>query len=94
MKIYISGAITGNAAYKAQFEKAEREVAAQGHTPLNPARLEDAFPPLAYEDYMHICFALIDLADCVYMLHGWELSAGAQRERAYAMQHGKRIIEA
>lgn len=43
-------------------------------------------------DYMRICFAMIDTADCLYMLDGWENSPGACLEKMYADYIGKTVI--
>ena len=41
---------------------------------------------------MPICMAMIDAADALCLLPGWEASQGAQRERQYAEYQGKRIM--
>ena len=38
---------------------------------------------------MRICFSMIDSADGIYLLPGWEDSPGAQIEKAYAEYIGK-----
>ena len=47
---------------------------------------------LEYETYLMIAFALIDDADEIYMIEGWERSAGANRELGYAIGKGKKVI--
>ena len=37
MKIYIAGKITGDPNYREKFEKAEKFLAGQGHSVMNPA---------------------------------------------------------
>lgn len=48
---------------------------------------------LHYEDYMHICFAMIDVADLVVLMKNWESSTGAKREFEYASNRGKIVWE-
>jgi len=38
---------------------------------------------------MRICLSMIDSADGIYLLPGWEDSPGAQIEKAYAEYTGK-----
>ena len=71
MKIYIAGRITGNDNYREEFGKAEACLRLFGHTPLNPATLPDGMKP---EDYMRICLAMIDSADMIAFLPGYENS--------------------
>jgi len=86
VKIYIAGKITDNPDYKTHFARAEKRLA-ENHTVMNPAVLPLGFD---YEDYMRICFAMIDVCDAVYMLDNWRDSPGAIREYEYAK--GKEII--
>ncbi len=78
--IYISGPITGVPKYYEAFEAMEDELSALGYIPLSPARLPTGMTP---EQYMRICFAMIDSADAVIFLEGWENSVGARLERDY-----------
>lgn len=92
MIIYISGKIKNNPNYKEDFANAEKVINEVGHTPLNPPKLDLALPKLSYEKYMRIDYALIDIADCIYMLSNWQDSNGAKAEHAYAKSLGKEII--
>lgn len=74
---------------RAAFREAEAELTKQGYTVINPARLPTTLKP---ESYMPICMAMIDAADALCLLPGWEASQGAQRERQYAEYQGKRIM--
>ena len=89
MKIYIAGKITGNKKYKEIFAEAERAYS-KSFTVLNPATLPK---DMSAADYMRICFAMIDIADCVAFLPGWRTSPGARLERAYCTYIGKGTIE-
>ena len=86
MKIYIAGKITGNPDFEEQFKEAAEMLKAEGHLVMNPAALPLGFD---YEDYMCICFAMIDVCDAVYFLRNWKDSPGAKKEREYAQGLGK-----
>lgn len=91
MKIYISGKITGNPDYKAQFAAAADYVRESGDIPLNPAELPQGMTPA---DYMRICLAMVDSADEVLMIHPeWQDSPGARLEKVYAEYIGKKVSQ-
>lgn len=89
MKIYIAGRITGNPNYKAQFKATKTMLQETGHTVLNPAELPEGMKPA---DYMRICFAMLEIADIVFMQYGWHESKGANLEYDYARYIGKAVI--
>ena len=89
MKIYISGAVTGVDNYKEIFGATEREWNKSGHAVLNPAILPPGFE---YEEYIHVCLAMIDVCDAVYLLPNWEKSVGSMMEMRYAEKCGKAIL--
>ena len=86
MKVYIAGKITGDPGYRDKFAAAEIQLGWQGHTVLNPAELPEG---MSREDYMRICFAMIDVADAVVFLPDAAESAGARLEMAYCDYIGK-----
>lgn len=92
MKIYIAGKITGHENYKADFKKAELDLKLKGHKVLNPADTIARINGLKHEEYLHICLAMIDVADAVAFLPNWKESKGAREEREYAMKKGKEIM--
>ena len=55
---------------------------------LNPAALPQDLP---IDRCLPITFAMIDQADTVFMLPGWEDSVGAKLEHDYALYNGKHI---
>jgi hypothetical protein len=61
---------------RAAFNHAHFHLWSKGHIVLNPARLPDG---LTQGEYMDICLAMLRCADAIYMLEGWEHSAGAER---------------
>lgn len=83
MKIYIAGPITGIIDYKQKFMAAEEKVKEMGHIAINPAYL-----PEGLRDYMGICKAMIDQADAIILLDGWEDSKGSCEELTYAHDKG------
>lgn len=87
--IYIAGKITGLENYKEIFEAAEIDLIKRGWVPMNPARLNGGFE---HGEYMHICYAMIDICDTVYLLLDWQESKGAVMEFEYARENHKDII--
>ena len=79
-KIYIAGKITGEINYRGKFQKIAKIFEDEGYCVMNPGQLPDGF---LYEDYMQVCFAMIDVCKVVYFLDDWEESPGAQREYNY-----------
>ena len=92
MKVYIAGKITGNPNYKEQFKKAELELRLQGHKVLNPADTIARINGLKHEEYLHICYAMIDVADAVALLPNWKDSKGAKIEMENAKKANKKIM--
>jgi hypothetical protein len=88
LKVYIAGKITGDPEYKRKFLSAHMEQKNEGHIVLNPAHLPEG---MKSADYMRICLAMIDSADLVAFLPGWESSAGARIEHEYCRYTGKRM---
>ena len=86
MKIYIAGKITGDKRYKAKFAAAAKNLQAAGHVVLNPATLPAG---LTDADYMRIGMAMLDTADQVTFLPGYQESAGAMVEMDYCRRIGK-----
>ena len=87
--IYIAGKITGSENYKEIFRDAEIDLSERGFIPMNPAKLNSGFE---HAEYMHICYAMIDICDRVYLLKDWQESKGAVMEYKYAMKNHKDII--
>lgn len=90
LKVYIAGLISGVSNYKEYFADAAQKYEAQGAIVLNPAALPDH---MKQRDYMRICLAMLECADCVVLLKGWEQSAGAKAELAWAEKLGLPVCE-
>lgn len=93
MKIYISGPITGTRDARERFEAMARRVKKYGHTPINPYYLGLALPDGGHTQYMALCFVLMDFADAILMMDGWDRSRGAIMERKRACAHGLPVFE-
>lgn len=96
MRIYISGPITGVENYRESFRKAKEALCERGYTNvINPAELCQVLPTdrTTYHEYMQICIDLINLADVVVMLPGWEVSSGCNYEARYAKGAEKPVEE-
>lgn len=91
--IYISGPIAGVEDFHEKFAAAEKELEGKGYAVINPARLNDILPILPYGAYMQACLALLPYADAIYLLKGWEKSAGAQMELKVAQSLDLLIYE-
>lgn len=90
MIVYIAGRMTGLPDLgREHFARAEKLLQSRGHVVLNPASLPTG---LIRASYLPICMAMIEAADSILMLDGWEDSPGAQVEKAYAEYQGKRIL--
>lgn len=87
-KIYIAGKITGDPNYKAKFEKAAEAYRQKGYIVLTPSWMPQGMQPA---DYMRICFAMIDTADVIAFLPGYETSPGAQVELQYCFYIDKDV---
>lgn len=87
-KIYIAGKIAGDLDYKSKFGIVAEDYRKMGYAVLNPARMPKG---MQKADYMRICFAMIDTADVVIFLPGYETSPGAQLELQYCLYIDKDV---
>lgn len=90
MKIYIAGPMSGIPNFnRPAFHSEALRLSHHGHVILNPATLPDG---LSQSEYMDICLAMIRCADAIFMLRGWQRSAGAKAELALAKKLNLEII--
>lgn len=88
MKVYVAGKITGLKGYKQLFKAAAEELSALGYKVMNPAVFPAGFE---HEEYMKICYSMIDVCDAVLFLNNWQDSKGAKMEHKYAVENSKWI---
>lgn len=87
--LYIAGPIKGVRNYRERFEAAARAAKEYGWAVLNPATLPAGLPG---DRYLPTCLMMLNAADAVLMLDGWEDSGGAKIEHDFAEYQGKRIF--
>ena len=92
MKIYVAGKISGEKRFEMQekFYDAAAFLTSRGNEPFIPSVLP-AYEDVPHEDYLHICYAMIDICDAIYMLRDWQQSKGARLELQYAADWKKDI---
>ena len=72
--------------YWEAFERAEDMLNGLGYIALTPSRLPTG---MDNSQYMRICLAMIDSADAVLFLPGWENSEGSRLELGYCKNTDK-----
>ena len=93
MKVYIAGKVTGleKAEVFKKFNESVSQLKKQGYITMSPAVLASN-EGFEHSDYMHVCFAMIDVCDAVYMQKDWRNSKGARMDLQYAKKCKKRIL--
>ena len=93
MKVYIAGKVTGleKADIFKKFYESGKQLKKDGYLVMSPAvlALNEGFD---HGDYMHVCYAMIDVCDAVYIQKDWRESKGARMEKQYAKDWKKLII--
>lgn len=80
-RVYISGKISGTTDFMERFDSAEEKLKSRGYAVLNPARANSYMPEdTTWDEYMKVSLTLLQMADAIYMLDGWEDSKGARQE--------------
>ena len=93
MTVYISGPISGTGDYLARFQEAAFKLKGAGYKKIiNPAQLDGVMIGATQEVFLDICLKLVDKADLLVMLPGWENSKGSNREVGFAIARRKPFI--
>lgn len=90
LKIYLAGPVRGIPDYRERFAVARYCYTRAGCAVLDPSLLPEG---MEQADYMRICMAMIQSADYVLLLPGWEKSEGSRLEKAYADMTGVPVEE-
>ncbi|HHQ5930740.1 TPA: DUF4406 domain-containing protein [Enterobacter hormaechei subsp. hoffmannii] len=84
--VFIAGPMTGYHNFnRDEFNAEARILEERSFTVLNPAILPDG---LQHEQYLQITLSMLEQADAVFLLNGWEKSTGATREFDRACELG------
>ncbi len=91
--IYLSGPISNTPDYKERFQIVEDRLTPKyGHKILNPVkatRLKWERPELVkWQTLMLYCLECLSYCDKIYMMKGWENSAGCKMELLWAEKMG------
>lgn len=91
MKVYISSKITGVDEYQKGFLETKHKLEQLGHIVMNPSilGLNEGF---THEEYMHICYSMIDVCDVICLFGNWLNSQGALLELKYASLNEKQVM--
>lgn len=92
-RVYISGAISNVANYKKIFNEAEKKLKKVGYVPVNPAKNITIVSEATYDEYMHLCYAEMEICQGIFFLNNWKKSRGARIEKKYAEKIGLKEIK-
>lgn len=92
MKVYVAGKITGLDREETlrKFERARKTLEETGFSVLVPTVLLQ-IDGMSQADYLHVCFAMIDVCDAVVFLPDWKVFPGALKEMEYLRRWNKKI---
>lgn len=92
-RIYVSGAVTETSDYSERFSQGALEASKLAFAVIDPSKLDFVMPNgCSHEEWMSICYPLLELCDAIYMLDGWETSTGANLELLRANQLGIKVL--
>lgn len=83
-RVYVSGRITDNDEWEAEFNTAREYLGTFGHVGVLP--VENGLPfSSSWGDHLKADLSVIDGCDAILMLQNWKLSRGARIEHEYAV---------
>lgn len=93
-RVFISGPITGTDDYMERFAAAEDHLRSEGYIPLNPTKFSKHLLEAEFNwgEFMDITLSLLRQCSGIYMLDGWEKSAGAKFEYQFALANNYQFI--
>lgn len=97
-RIYISGAITNDPAYREHFARAEKILKDHGYIPVNPVTIGEKAVKLKYEnpgyaDFMRADIKALCECDGIFYLPSAKDSKGSQVERTVAQSLNLLVVE-
>lgn len=97
MRIFISGKITGDNNYKANFATCEKALRTMGYSVCNPVREGERLKATlgrepTYEEYLQYDLRQLSFCEGITMLDNWQDSNGSKIEHDYAVKHNIPVI--
>ena len=89
--VYLSGDLF-NEDCKINFTLAQNFLEDLGYVVINPIQLKKIADSLAQEQIMQIRYRLVEVANIIFMVSGWQKSKGANAELNYAKSLGKKVM--
>ena len=95
-KVYIAGKMTGLSVDEIfdRFNRVENILVSKYNAVLNPSVMWHHKEPNRFsrDEYLNICFAMLDNCDTVVVLPDYEDSYGTAREIRFAYEHGMEVL--
>lgn len=88
--VYLSGDVF-NEAHTINFTLAQNYLEGLGYVVINPTQLKNIADTLAQEQIMQIRYRLVEVANIIFMVSGWQKSKSANAELNYARSLGKEV---
>ena len=89
--VYLSGDLF-NEDCKINFTLAQNFLEDLGYVVINPIQLKKIADSLAQEQIMQIRYRLVEVANIIFMVSGWQKSKSANAELNYAKSLGKKVM--
>ncbi len=92
-KVYISGPLIGNQNYMNQLMQIEKMLEEKGYSVLNSVKVNAQLPrDTLYMDHMKMNMTMMDMADAIYLVPGWEKVRGSVFDLEYAESIGLEFL--